>query len=146
MSEKDTSIDVDVAIVGAGVAGLGATRALADAGLTTCTLEARDRIGGRIHTVRDDRLPHAIELGAEFIHGSAPELVEIVQNARLAPFAIDGSHWRPRGGRLTRADDFWGEMHKVMRYLPEEGPDESFAEFLERAPGGPGAGEARSLS
>ena len=128
------------------MAGLAATRALADAGLATCTLEARDRIGGRMYTVRDERLPHAIELGAEFIHGSAPELVELAREARLAAFMIEGSHWHPRGKRLTRSDNYWDELHKVMRYLPENGPDESFAEFLERAPGGSGAGEARAMS
>ena len=147
MAERPANnIEVDVAIIGAGVAGLAATRALADAGLTTCTLEARDRIGGRMYTVRDERLPHAIELGAEFIHGSAPELVELAREARLAAFTIEGSHWHPHGRRLTRADDFWGDLHKVMRYLPEKGDDESFADFLERAPGGRGAGEARTLS
>src|SRR6266550_6367254 len=73
------STTVDVVIVGAGVAGLAAMRLLEDQGIRTHVLEARDRIGGRIFTVRDDRLPHAIELGAEFIHGSAEETVRIVR-------------------------------------------------------------------
>src|SRR4051812_34527824 len=137
---------VDVAIIGAGVAGLAALRSLVDARLTACVLEARDRIGGRIHTIHDDRLPHGIELGAEFIHGSAPELVEIAQEASLVPFVIEGERWRPRAGQLTLANDFWRDMHKVMRYLPEDGEDESFADFLDRSPGGRKAGEARTLS
>ena len=140
------NVDVDVAIVGAGVAGLAALRSLADAGLTARILEARNRIGGRIHTVHDERLPHAIELGAEFIHGSARELVELAHRAQLTPFVIEGDRWRPRAGRLTRVNDFWREMHKVMRYLPEKGEDESFADFLEREPGGSGAREARTLA
>src|SRR2546423_437497 len=143
MSVNDRA--VDVAIVGAGVAGLAAMRVLTDAGLRVCVLEARDRIGGRIYTLHDDRVPHAIELGAEFVHGSAEGLVELANEARLAAFTIEGDHWRPRGGRLTHAD-FWGEMHKVMRYLPKDGEDESFADFLERSPGGPGAGAARTLT
>ena len=137
---------VDVAIVGAGVAGLAALRDLSNAGLTACALEARDRIGGRIYTIHDDRLPHAIELGAEFIHGSAEELVEIAKEARLTPFVVEGERWHPRGGKLTRVNDFWQELHKVMRYLPQDGEDESFAEFLERQPGGRSAREARTLS
>src|SRR5689334_12472461 len=122
--------NVDVVIVGAGVAGLAALRSLSDAGLSALVLEARDRVGGRIHTIHDPRLPHAIELGAEFIHGSAPELVEIAQQARLTPFVIEGERWRPRDGQVTRLNDFWQAMHKVMRYLPEDGEDESFADFL----------------
>ncbi|HJP59978.1 MAG TPA: FAD-dependent oxidoreductase, partial [Gemmatimonadaceae bacterium] len=122
MSANDRA--VDVAIVGAGVAGLAAARRLTDASLSVCVLEARDRIGGRIYTIHDDRIPHAIELGAEFVHGSAEELVEIARDARLAPFTIEGDHWRPRGGRLAHAKDYWGEMHKVTRYLSRDGQDE----------------------
>ncbi|WP_439923270.1 flavin monoamine oxidase family protein [Nitrobacter sp. JJSN] len=42
---------VDVAIVGAGAAGLGAADALKDSGLSVIVLEARDRLGGRAHTI-----------------------------------------------------------------------------------------------
>ena len=42
---------VDVAIIGAGAAGLGAANALKDSGLSVIVLEARDRLGGRAHTI-----------------------------------------------------------------------------------------------
>ena len=42
---------VDVAIIGAGAAGLGAAHALNGSGLSTIVLEARDRAGGRAHTI-----------------------------------------------------------------------------------------------
>ena len=42
---------VDVAIIGAGAAGLGAAHALKDSGLSVIVLEARDRLGGRAHTI-----------------------------------------------------------------------------------------------
>jgi monoamine oxidase len=141
-----SSTSVDVAIVGAGVAGLAALRVLEERGIRSRVLEARSRIGGRIHTVRDPRLPHAIELGAEFVHGSAPELLEITRAARLLLYAVEGERWRSRGGRLTRLEDFWKRMHTVMRHLDARKSDRSFAEFLEDGPGGRGAGDARALA
>jgi len=45
------SDEVDVVIVGAGAAGLGAASRLAGAPLSCLVLEARDRVGGRAHTV-----------------------------------------------------------------------------------------------
>src|SRR6187397_170058 len=43
--------EVDVAIIGAGAAGFGAAHALKQSGLSCVVLEARDRIGGRAHTI-----------------------------------------------------------------------------------------------
>ncbi len=57
-----------ILVIGAGVAGLAAARALADAGLEVLTLEARDRIGGRVWT---RALAGArVEMGAMFVHGT----------------------------------------------------------------------------
>src|SRR5918999_3331109 len=139
-------IGCDVAIVGAGVAGLAAMRALEERGIRTCVLEARDRIGGRIWTVRDERAPHPIELGAEFVHGSAPELLTFADDARALLYAIEGERWRSRGGRLGRLDDFWKRLHGVMRHLDARKADRSFADFLEEAPGGRSAADARALA
>ncbi|WP_059008374.1 flavin monoamine oxidase family protein [Streptomyces specialis] len=55
-------------VVGAGAAGLGAARLLADAGRDVVVLEARDRVGGRVHTDRTwEGVP--VDLGASWIHG-----------------------------------------------------------------------------
>jgi len=62
----------DVIVIGAGMAGLAAAHELTRAGLQVAILEARDRIGGRVHTVRDPSLNYPVELGAEFVHGLAP--------------------------------------------------------------------------
>ena len=55
----------DVIIIGAGAAGLAAGRKLHDAGKNILIIEARDRIGGRIHTSYDFVDGTPIELGAE---------------------------------------------------------------------------------
>jgi monoamine oxidase len=136
----------DVAVVGGGVAGLAAMRVLEERGIRTWVLEARSRIGGRISTVRDPRLVHPIELGAEFVHGSAPELFAIARDARLLLYAVEGERWRARGGRLSHLEDFWKRLHTVMRHLDAEDADRSFAEFLEDSPGGRSAADARALA
>ncbi len=145
-STTSTTSALDVAIVGAGVAGLAAMRLLEERGIRTCVLEARDRIGGRIYTVRDPRLAHPLELGAEFVHGSAPELLEIARDARLLLYAVEGERWRSRRGRLSHLDDFWEQLQTISRHLDARRSDRPFAEFLGDAPGGRGAADARSLT
>jgi monoamine oxidase len=58
----------EVLIVGAGAAGLGAARQLADAGKPVVIVEARPRIGGRVWTQRA-WADAAVDMGASWIHG-----------------------------------------------------------------------------
>ena len=120
-------------------------RLLERAGVRTRVLEARDRIGGRIHTLHDARIAHPIELGAEFVHGSPEELREILDEAKLLAYAVEGERWRSRGGRLTRLHHFWRRLHNVMRHFDAK-EDISFAEFLAARPGGRSAADARRLA
>src|SRR4051812_17007238 len=55
-----------VIVVGAGIAGLTVANALRTAGVETVVVEARDRIGGRLHTVEVDG--HVADLGGAWIH------------------------------------------------------------------------------
>lgn len=56
-----------VVVVGAGIAGLSAARALQSSGVEVVVLEARDRIGGRIFT--DNVAGAPVDLGAAWLHG-----------------------------------------------------------------------------
>ena len=76
----------DVAIIGAGAAGLTAAGLLVRAGKTVRCLEAADRLGGRILTLHDPLSPLPIELGAEFIHGRPPQTWNIIRSAGLAAY------------------------------------------------------------
>lgn len=120
----------DVAILGAGVAGLEAARILHEHDIDFIVLEARERIGGRIFSVSDESLPVAIELGAEFVHGRAPELREIAREAPFAIADIDGQRWESHRGHLRRADDFWERLDAVMGRLRTRGADRSFEQSL----------------
>ena len=78
--------EVDVAIIGAGAAGLGAAHALKQSNLSFIVLEARDRVGGRAHTIQP--APEiTFDLGCGWLH-SADEN----EWTRIAPklgFAVD---------------------------------------------------------
>ena len=58
----------DVIIVGGGAAGLMAAKLLSAAGKKILLLEAKERLGGRIHWAENFSIP--AEGGAEFIHGN----------------------------------------------------------------------------
>src|ERR1700722_3613524 len=60
---------VDVAIIGAGAAGLGAAHALRRSGRSTLVLEARDRVGGRGHTIMAAQ-DIAFDLGCGWLHSA----------------------------------------------------------------------------
>jgi monoamine oxidase len=60
--------EVDVAIIGAGAAGLAAASTLAAAPLNVLVLEAQDRIGGRAHTALLAGMP--LDLGCEWLHSA----------------------------------------------------------------------------
>jgi monoamine oxidase len=71
-----------ILVIGAGAAGLAAARHLHDHGHLVTVLEARQRIGGRVWTSYD-LAPHAVELGAEFIHGAQASLWPLVHAYQL---------------------------------------------------------------
>jgi monoamine oxidase len=136
----------DVAVVGAGAAGLVCARELRRQGFRVAVLEARGRIGGRILTHRDERVPLPVELGAEFIHGDAPETHRILKEAGLAACDIAGDHRQAARGRLRPARDFWRQIDRVLGRIDPQGLDETFAAFLARRPGGRSLAHARTTA
>jgi monoamine oxidase len=129
---------LDVIVIGAGVAGLAAARTLAEAGRRVALIEARDRVGGRIHTVPAAHGDLPVELGAEFIHGLPPELIHLVEEAGLTRFELEGDYrcWReePGVGRLEPCGD-QREVHWLFDELGQSGlaqdsQDLSFSEFV----------------
>ncbi len=141
MSDREQG-EIDVLVLGAGVSGLAAARALAEAGKRVVILEAARRTGGRIYT---DHVSAnltgqlAVELGAEFVHG-LPEITwKLLHEARLETQELDGTHLVFHQARLTSADHFSHDGARVLEqmssWLKEQpaGTDETFADYLSLA-------------
>ena len=121
---------IDALIVGAGAAGLRAGAELLRKRASVLVLEARDRIGGRVHSVEDRELGQVVELGAEFVHGPLGGL----KRARLKLDEMDGRHMALVDGKLRDATK---EIHSMLRTLAQAHGAGTAQSWLARAPLGP---------
>lgn len=126
----------DVIVIGSGPAGLSAARDLQKGGKRVVILEARDRIGGRVHTVRERGV---VEAGAEFIHGENAVTWQIVREhgfkteiwgeERSDSYRIFGE----KGGIRPDTEEFYKRFavtdDELWAYMKE---DISLAEYFRR--------------
>lgn len=124
----------DIAIVGAGAAGLAAAETLSRAGALVALLEARSRIGGRAWTRRPPGWPIPLELGAEFVHGRSDTLFREAAAAGLPVLRLPDVQVELRGSRLVPMGDIWSRFDAITRKMRRSGADRSVAAFL-RGPG-----------
>jgi monoamine oxidase len=132
----------DILVLGAGIAGLAAARALADAGQRVALIEARNRIGGRIFTdqiVRNSGEPVSIELGAEFVHGLPPVSWDLIKEAKLNTYELDGASLSFAPGGFQSSDKDYGDgvsvIDEMTAWLDRQprGTDMTFEEYLDLA-------------
>lgn len=103
-SARNLEANPDVAIVGAGSAGIAAARRLLASGLSVTVLEARDRMGGR--TVTRPFKGHPVDLGAHWLHaGPINPLVKLghLRGEPLRRAPVNG-HFFVRGRPGSRAE------------------------------------------
>jgi monoamine oxidase len=128
---------VDVAIIGAGAAGLGAARALENSGLSVIVLEARDRVGGRAHTIL--AAPGIIfDAGCGWLHSANKN--SFVDIARQLNFEIDKTRppWREqsfdKGFPLPERQDFIAALdafYERAEQAAQNGGDDTASHYLE---------------
>ncbi len=132
--------DLDIAVIGAGAAGIGATRRIVAAGgVRVLAFEARRRVGGRVNTIEPAGVP--LDRGAEWLHSADRNpLSELAQ--RLG-FSV---HHRPpewttrlsQSGETREAEADWlatrEAQGRARREVAQQAGDRSLASTLE--PGG----------
>lgn len=103
---------VDVAIVGAGAAGIAAARSLASHGRSILLIEALPRLGGRAHTDRIAGVP--LDLGCGWLHSAERNPLAALAEARGEPLDRRRSAWhkqlRDLGIPAGEQQDAWPPM------------------------------------
>ncbi|MFT4099073.1 MAG: NAD(P)/FAD-dependent oxidoreductase [Rhodoblastus sp.] len=126
---------IDVAVIGAGAAGIAAARRLKQAGVPALLIEARGRVGGRAHTA--PAAGDVIDLGCEWLH-SADRNVLVGVAERLG-FVVDRGTpgWStPASVGLSAADhaDYRktiSEFFDAVETAASDGPDRPASDLLQ---------------
>lgn len=119
----------DVLVIGGGVAGLAAAQKLTQAGMKVILLEARNRLGGRIFTDHSAGFP--VELGAEFVHGRSPDVLQPLNQAHLDMAEVAGEMRRKRSGLWGDSGDLMAEVNHLFENMPARQPDQSFKQYID---------------
>ena len=92
------------AVIGAGISGLGAARRISQDGRDVVVLEAEDRVGGRIQTIK--RAPYTFDVGAFIYLGSYDGCIEMMKEVGLEDQMgrFDAYGAMPRDGELNFLD------------------------------------------
>jgi monoamine oxidase len=113
--------DVDVVVVGAGLAGLSAAHVLEAAGLGTQVVEARDRVGGRT-------LNHAlgsgqpIEIGGQWVGPTQDRVLAMAQRLGVETYPTYDKGWH----QLS----FGGRVRRFRNTLPPRLPPAVLADYV----------------
>src|SRR5882757_7562405 len=123
----------DAVVIGAGMAGLCAARALGEAGKSVVVLEASGRVGGRILSAPLADSSLTAELGAEFVHGKPEPTLWLAREAGVELTPLKDLHFLKHGTAFLKIADPWQPFVQLMNAVDSNQPDVTAAAFLEQA-------------
>jgi monoamine oxidase len=107
--------EADVAVVGAGLAGLSAAAAVTEGGRSALVLEARDRVGGRVlnHDLGEGKV---VEVGGQWIGPTQDRMYALVRDLGLSTFPTydSGDSLALLGGRRYRFSGALPRLNPVV--------------------------------
>jgi monoamine oxidase len=114
----------DCVVLGAGLAGLYAAYLLRQSNFSVGVLEARERVGGRVLTMRTLARQQHAELGPEFIDSNHHRVIRLAERFNLTlstrPDFWGVSPTPPFGRRAQRAwRQFWNEVYALAAQVPD---------------------------
>jgi monoamine oxidase len=138
MNEANVPEQVDLVVVGAGMAGLIAARDLLVANVSVLVLEAHNRVGGRLlnHTLTNGSV---VELGGQWVGPTQDRVLALAEELGLGlfPTYIEGEHFLAMDGAVKRyvGEDFalpkdsstdvegaWEHLQQMAGEVPLEEP------------------------
>ncbi|MGV3459984.1 MAG: flavin monoamine oxidase family protein [Flavobacterium sp.] len=119
-------------IIGGGAAGLMAAHKLVKAGHKVTVLEARNRLGGRIHTLTGEQTFDHAELGAEFIHGNLPVTKQLLGEAGIRYYKSGFEMWQYDDGKFNQNEEFVEGWADFLTKLDELQEDMTMHDFLQK--------------
>ncbi|KAJ8126897.1 hypothetical protein O1611_g6738 [Lasiodiplodia mahajangana] len=131
-----------VGIIGAGLAGLRCSEVLVSRGIDTTILEARDRIGGRVH--QEDLVGRLVDMGPSWVHGANDNpIIGRAKEANTTVCSLDDSSLvydytgsaLPDDLMIEALDDTWDLISAAFKYSNEKcediAPELSLKDFFE---------------
>uniref|UniRef100_A0A8C5LPW4 Amine oxidase n=1 Tax=Leptobrachium leishanense TaxID=445787 RepID=A0A8C5LPW4_9ANUR len=99
----------DVIVIGGGISGLSAAKLLHESGLSVVVLEARDRVGGRTHTIRNKETKY-VDVGGAYVGPTQNRLLRMAKELGIETYKVNVD------GILIQCDK--GKTNKFRGALP----------------------------
>ncbi|XP_070606626.1 amine oxidase [flavin-containing] A-like [Erythrolamprus reginae] len=136
---ESAAMSYDVVVVGGGISGLSAAKLLFESGLNVVVLEARDRVGGRTFTIRNQQVKY-VDVGGSYVGPTQNRILRLAKELGVETYKVnvrEATLLHTRGHSYAMNDlfpstwnpfiyldsiNFWRTMDKLGKEIPAEAP------------------------